>query len=39
MGLKTFGLMGVDWEERVDLERDLCGIVAASPTVFGSAAA
>ncbi len=21
MGLKTFGLMGVDWEERVDLER------------------
>ena len=21
MGLKTFGLMGVDWEERVNLER------------------
>ena len=21
MALKTFGLMGVDWEERVDLER------------------
>src|SRR5262247_2221859 len=25
--------------KRVDLERNLCGIVAASPTVFGSAAA